>query len=309
MVLTVTLNPCLDKSLFIPRNAPVETIRATEVRTIAGGKGVNVSRALAALGVPARTLMPLGGDAGRWTARLAQEEGLRPMVVPIRGETRTALTLQETDTGTVWHYLEPGPALLEEEVAALRSCYHEALEGTAVVVLSGSLPKPELAPLVPWLIGEARAAGARVVADTHGPALKAALGARPWLVKPNDEELAEALDEPLGSADDHWAALARVRAAGIEAAVLSLGAAGMRARWGEARWEARPPAVPEVNALGSGDAMVAGIVAAVLQGAGPEEALRWGVACGAANAAVWGPGAITRAAVAALLPAVEIERV
>jgi fructose-1-phosphate kinase PfkB-like protein len=83
----------------------------------------------------------------------------------------------------------------------------------------------------------------------------------------------------------------------------------MRAAWAQERWEARPPAVREVNALGCGDAMVAGIVTAALEGAEPREALAWGVACGAANAAVWDPGAITRAEVLALLPSVEIRRV
>jgi 1-phosphofructokinase family hexose kinase len=309
VVLTVTLNPCLDKSLFIPRNVPVETIRATAVRTIAGGKGVNVSRALLALGVPVRTLVPLGGQAGAWTAELARAEGLNPVVVPIHGETRTAITLQETGTGETWHYLEPGPALDAAEVAGLRSCYHEALEGAGVVVFSGSLPHPELALLVPELITAAQAAGARVVADTHGPALHEALGASPWLLKPNDVELAEVLGEPLGTPEAQWQALEGVRAGGVEAVVLSLGADGMRASWGSERWEASAPRVSLVNNLGSGDAMVAGIVAATLAGLGAKDALAWGVACGAANAGVWDPGGITRAAVEALLPAVEMRRV
>jgi tagatose 6-phosphate kinase len=309
VVLTVTLNPCLDKSLFVPRNAPVATIRATGVRTIAGGKGVNVSRALRALGVPARTLMPLGGGAGRWTAELAASEGLQPVVVPIRGETRTAITLQEAGTGATWHYLEPGPALDAAEVNALRSCYHEALEGVRAVVLSGSLPCPELATLVPWLVETARAAGALVVADSHGPGLTAALEARPWMVKPNDEELSATLGVSLDSPEAQWTALERLHTFGIEAAVLSLGARGVRALWGAERWEATPPPVEEVNALGSGDAMVAGIVAATLAGAAPGEALALGVACGAANAAVWDPGGIDRAAVDALRPAVTMRRV
>lgn len=308
MVLTVTLNPCLDKSLLIPRNAPRETIRASQVRTIAGGKGVNVSRALVALGEPVRTLMPLGGPTGAWTAQLAREEGLNPVVVPIRGETRLALTLREEGTGRVWHYLEPGPGLDAGEVAALQTCYHEALEGAKVAVLSGSVPQPELASLLVWLIETAQAAGVRAAVDTHGAGLAAALSARPWLVKPNEEELSAALKQPLATPEARREALSRLHAAGIEAVVLSRGAAGAVALWGAEWWEAEPPAVTEVNALGSGDAMVAGIVHAALGGAKPGKALALGVACGAANAAVWDPGGVTREAVEALLPLVRLRR-
>jgi fructose-1-phosphate kinase PfkB-like protein len=153
---------------------------------------------------------------------------------------------------------------------------------------------------------QAKAKGVPAIVDSHGPGLTAALAVRPWMVKPNREELAEALDDPLESTEAQWRALERLRDGGIEVAVLSLGAAGVRALWGEDRWEARPPAVREVNALGSGDSLVAGIAHAWRLGLGPRESLAWGVACGAANAAVWDPGGFTRAAAEALLPGVEI---
>src|SRR5437879_13867813 len=109
MILTVTLNPCLDKSLFVPRNVPIETLRPGRVVDLAGGKGVNVSRALAGLGEPALALIPLGGHPGAETADLARQEGLEILVVPIDGRTRTALTIREARTGQCWHYREPGP--------------------------------------------------------------------------------------------------------------------------------------------------------------------------------------------------------
>jgi 1-phosphofructokinase family hexose kinase len=306
VILTVTLNPCLDKSLFIDRNAPAETIRATGVRDLAGGKGVNVSRALVRLGEEVCTLMPLGGHAGAWVADLAREEGLRPRAVPIAGGTRCALTLQETGTGQTWHYLEPGPPLTTAEVEALKTCYDESLAAAELVILSGSLPRPELAALIPWMTARARDAGLPAIVDSHGPGLTAALTARPWMVKPNREELAAALGEPLLTADAQWNALRRLRETGIEVVVLSLGAEGARAQWGDERWEVTPPAVSEVNALGAGDSMVAGIAHAWRRGLSPREALAWGAACGAANTAVWDPGGFTRAAAEALLPQVRI---
>jgi 1-phosphofructokinase family hexose kinase len=304
VILTVTLNPCLDKSLWIDRNRPRDSIRATAVRDLAGGKGVNVSRALLRLGASVRTLMPLGGEAGDWVAALAREEGLEPLVVPIAGGTRCALTIQEEETGRTWHYLEPGPEITEAEVMALKSCYHESMTSAEMVVISGSLPRPELADLLAWMIEKARDAGVPAIVDTHGAGLTTAIRARPWLIKPNDEELAAALGESLATPEAQWRALQRLRDTGIERVVLSLGAAGARVHWGEERWEVTPPPVGLVNDLGSGDAMVAGIAWSILNGATPGEAIAWGVACGAANAAVWDPGGITKDAVTRLLPEV-----
>jgi fructose-1-phosphate kinase PfkB-like protein len=174
------------------------------------------------------------------------------------------------------------------------------------VIVSGSLPRPELAGLIAWMAARAREADVPVIVDSHGPGLTAALAARPWMLKPNREELAAALGDPLTTAEAQWRALQRLREAGIEVIVLSLGGEGARAHWGDERWEARPPTVVEVNALGSGDSMVAGIAHAWRRGLTPREALVWGMACGAANAAVWDPGGFTPAAVEKLLPRVEI---
>src|SRR5438094_10396669 len=107
MILTVTLNPCLDKSFFVERNVPIETLRPVRVVDLAGGKGVNVARSLKALGEPVLTFMPLGGHPGAETAELAQAEALAPVVVTIAGRTRIALTVQEEGSGVYWHYLEP----------------------------------------------------------------------------------------------------------------------------------------------------------------------------------------------------------
>src|SRR5438477_6273623 len=126
MILTVTLNPCLDKSLFVERNVPIETLRPARAVDLAGGKGVNVARALAGLGEPALALMPLGGHPGAETADLARREGLEPIAVPIAGRPRTAVTVREQRTGAYWHYLEPGPDWAEMDQQRLRAAFLEA---------------------------------------------------------------------------------------------------------------------------------------------------------------------------------------
>src|SRR5437764_10012999 len=120
MILTVTLNPCLDKSLFVERNVPTESLRPARVLDLAGGKGVNVARALNALAEPNRALLPVGGCPGADTADLGRREGLDLITVPISGRTRTAVTIREESTGVLWHYLEPGPDLSEEDRERLR---------------------------------------------------------------------------------------------------------------------------------------------------------------------------------------------
>ncbi|MBI3910655.1 MAG: 1-phosphofructokinase family hexose kinase [Armatimonadetes bacterium] len=305
--LTVTLNPALDKTLFLDENAPGVTIRARRVVDLAGGKGINVARALRRLGAQVRSLMPLGGWSGRETERLAEVEGLHPRVVPIAGTTRLALTLREEGTGRTWHYLEPGPSLMPDEQERLRTTFATSLAECTGVAISGGLPCPEVEPLLGWMVERAREAGVRVVLDTHGPALRSAASALPWLVKPTLEELEAWAGRPLPEEAEQWAALTDLVARGPEVAVLSRGPGAVLARWRNARFVVRPPAVAEVNTLGSGDAMVAGILWASVCSEDPAEILRWGVACGAANAAVWDPGGIERESVEPLLGKVRVE--
>jgi tagatose 6-phosphate kinase len=309
MILTVTLNPCVDKSLFVERNVPVESLRPERVVCLAGGKGVNVARALTRLDEPAQAFMPLGGHVGADTDGLARREGLDPVVVPISGRTRTALTVREESTGCYWHYLEPGPEWTPADRETIQHAYRAALQSCDMVVISGSLPCRSAEPLVPWMIETAREQGRRTVLDTHGPGLRLGLAARPWLVKPNREELASMLDRPLDADEAAWQAVRKLAGSGVTVVLLSAGAGPLFASWDGDEWEVLPPPVAAVNPLGSGDSLVAGVLAAVRRGFSPPDALRWGAACGAANAAVWDPGGICRTDVERLLAHVIVRRV
>jgi 1-phosphofructokinase family hexose kinase len=306
--LTVTLNPALDKTLRVARNAPGETLRATGRIDLAGGKGVNVARALLALGARPRALLPLGGHPGAQLAELARAEGMEVAAVPVAGQTRLALTVRDAATGQYWHYLEPGPELADAEVEGIRERFHAALAGCHTVILAGSLPSAAAAPLLPWMLEVARSGGRRTALDSFGVHARAALAAGPWLAKPNRFEWETTFGESLASAAARWAALERMAGWGIEVAVLSLGAAGAVALAAGQRYRIRAPRVEEVNDLGGGDSMVAGICWAAAAGRPLAECLAWGAACGAANAAVWDPGGIERAAVERLLPLVAVER-
>jgi len=306
MFLTVTLNPALDKTLCVEHNAPQETLRATRALDLAGGKGVNVARALLALGAPVRALMPVGGHSGAATADLARAEGMEVTAVPVPGSTRTAITVQDAATRQYWHYLEPGPDLRERELARIREGFLWAMDGCHTVAISGSLPSPAAAGLVPWMVRTARERGLRVALDSFHPLSRAALDEGAWLVKPTASEWETVFREPLGSDENRWAALERATRKGVGVAVLSLGAEGALAVAGGERYHVVPPQVVEVNDLGSGDSMVAGMCWAAWRGYNVRECLAWGAACGAANAAVWDPGGIDRREVERLLPQVEV---
>jgi 1-phosphofructokinase family hexose kinase len=240
-------------------------------------------------------------------AELARAEGIEMVPVPVPGNTRTALTIQDAETGQYWHYLEPGPELGAAELERIRSAYREALAGCHTVVISGSLPCRSAAALVPWMVRTAREQGARAALDSWGAALLPALEAGPRLVKPNVAELEATLGETLDTEARRWSALSRIAAWGVETATLSMGAEGALALVRGARYRIHPPDVTEVNDLGGGDSMVAGLCWAAQAGYNAEECLRWGAACGAANAEVWDPAAISRGRVEELLAGVRVE--
>jgi tagatose 6-phosphate kinase len=306
MFLTVTLNPALDKTLCVDHNRADETIRARRYVDLAGGKGVNVARALLGLGAQARALMPLGGYTGTHVADLARAEGIEVAAVPVPGQTRMALTIQDRETERYWHYLEPGPELGEKELTRVREGFLWALEGCHTVVVSGSVPSPAAAPLVPWMVRTARERGLRVALDSFGAGLEPALRAGPWLAKPNSFEWQTTLGETLQTESQRWTALERMAEWGVEVAVLSLGSEGALALARGERYRILAPAAAEVNDLGCGDSMVAGICWAAARGYGMRDSLAWGTACGAANASVWDPGRINCVEVERLLPQVEI---
>jgi len=306
MFLTITLNPALDKTLWVESNAPFDTIRVQRLEELAGGKGLNVARALRGLGAPVLALAPLGGHAGEYVAHLAREEGIEMRPVRIAGTTRTALTLREHGAARYWHYLEPGPALGAAELAAIEAAFEEALPAAHTVIVSGSVPCAGAAPLVARLLERARARGRRTALDSFGAGLHRALRGGAWLVKPNLLEWKATTGEELHGDPARRAALARLAGWGTEAAVLSLGAEGAMAFLAGRHCRLRSPAVDTVSDLGCGDAMVAAMCWAAHRGLEPRACLAWGGAAGAANAATHVPGGITRSHVEGLLPAVQV---
>ncbi|MFE0173768.1 1-phosphofructokinase [Streptomyces sp. NPDC059002] len=286
MILTVTPNPSLDRTYEVPSLDRGEVVRATGDRMDPGGKGVNVSRAVAAAGVRTVAVLPLGGAPGALVAQLLDEQGIEAAPVSVAGQTRSNIAVAEPD-GTLTKINAPGPELTQAEQELLLSTVGERSAGADWIACCGSLPRGLRPSWYAELVARAHAAGARIALDTSGPALLAALAERPDVVKPNAEELAQAVGRPLATVGDAVKAAEELRELGARAVLASLGADGQLLVDASGAYFASAPVDAVRSNVGAGDSSLAGFL--IAGGTGPD-ALASAVAHGAA--AVQLPGSV-----------------
>lgn len=297
MILTVTLNTALDITYRVQGLRPHASHRVTEVTERPGGKGLNVARVLAALGHEVTVTGFAGGTTGGVVrAGLTGVHGVTDALVPVAGATRRTVAVVDDRTGDTTQLNEPGPAVAPAEWTAFQEAYADLLTGAAAVALCGSLPPGVPVGAYAGLVRAARAAGVPVLLDTSGEPLRRGLAARPDLIKPNADELAELTGshEPLRAAQ-----AARRRGAG--AVVASLGAEGLLAVTPEGRWRAAPPAHVRGNPTGAGDSAVAGLLSGLVEHLPWPDRLTRAVALSAATVLAPVAGEFDRAAYEELL--------
>ncbi|MFI9152990.1 1-phosphofructokinase family hexose kinase [Streptomyces sp. NPDC053367] len=261
MILTVTPNTALDITYRVRSLRPHTSHRVSEVVERPGGKGINVARVLAALGHP----VTVTGFAGGGTGRAIQEQltatpGVTDALVPVSGASRRTVAVVDTSTGDTTQLNEPGPLITPSEWSAFQEAYAHLLTSASAVALCGSLPPGVPVGAYAGLVRTARAAGVPVLLDTGGEALRRGVAARPDLIKPNADELAELTGshEPLRATQD-------ARRRGARSVVASLGAQGLLAVTPEGRWRAAPPARVHGNPTGAGDSAVAGLLSGLVE--------------------------------------------
>lgn len=278
MIVTLTLNPSLDRAVEVERLVRSQVNRATPAHLDPGGKGVNVSRALLAAGVATVAVLPCGGPEGDQLCRLLREEGVDVRAVPVAGHTRSNITLAEPD-GTVTKVNERGAPLTADELEAVAATVLGAAGSADWVAVCGSLPpgvdEDKYADLCRRLVS----AGVRVAVDTSGPALLAAVAAGPSVVKPNRDELSEAVGAALDSVGDAVEAAQVLRSRGAGDVLVSLGADGALLVSDEGVVSGECPVTEPRSTVGAGDALLAGYLAAGAKGAGSlAEGLAWAAA-------------------------------
>ncbi|OAN45193.1 1-phosphofructokinase [Chloroflexus islandicus] len=300
----ITPNPALDRILIAPELRLGAVRRVAETRVAAGGKGLNVARAAKAIGTPAVVCTPLGGLTGQQVAWLAAQEGVYIHTVAIAGETRVCTLIVDPATGEVTVLNEVGPHLSDREWSAFTG---RVLDIAAEwYLICGSLPPGPPPSALAELIATLHQQGRRVMVDTSGAALKAAVEVKPAVVKVNGEELGALLEMSITSVADAQHAVLKLHQRGIEVVVVTLGAYGAVGIDDHDRVIATPPQIPVRNPIGCGDTFFAGLANAFSNGHNLAAALRIATACAAADAQTLAPGAVDRATAQALLDHVAI---
>jgi 1-phosphofructokinase family hexose kinase len=305
MITTVTLNPMLDKTVYVDAVRPGKIVRAMRVETIVGGKGINVSRQLHRLGADTLATGFAGGEIGGLLARLLGEEDLSHGFVRVAGMTREGVTYRDTNNMQT-SIFEPPHHVSSEEAETLVSLCRTLIGKSTWVVCSGSSPSPAADDIFREVVTIAREAGIPSVLDSYGNAFRRALPAVPVLIKPNKEEYEQTFGVQLDGDDDFRMALDRLLRLGITYCIITSGSAPFYAATREGMWKVKPPAIKTVNATGSGDCMVAGILFGLTHGWDFEGCLRFGAAAGAANASVWEVASLGREQIDALESGVEV---
>ena len=300
MIVTLTPNPSIDRTVSVPALEHGEVNRATDSRIDPGGKGINVARALTANGTRAQAVLPVGGPEGHLMQDLLDRSGTAYTPVPILGTTRMNTAVIEPD-GTTTKINEPGPTLSSAELDGLLAAVDAALaSGARWVVGSGSLTPGCPEHLYADLVRCGHAAGAKVAIDSSGLPLTSAVSADPDLIKPNHEELEELVGARLDTLGDVREAASRLVRGGIGTVVVSLGRHGALLVTADAIAHASAHIERPVSTVGAGDSLLAGYLHAVCRGAAPAQALAEGVAWGAAAVGLPGSRMPTPADVAAL---------
>jgi tagatose 6-phosphate kinase len=301
MILCVTLNPCLDKTLTVPHWRPGDLVRGTKVRVVVGGKGNNVARALKRLGRMVLPVTFLGGAIGSHCADLLRtDDGLEPLVVASGAPTRVIVTVRTGETDEQTAFFDPDPAITPSEAEALLRVVDGSLATGEIeaITLSGSSPSPATHDLYSDLIGLARARRVPVFLDTYGPALDAIWGIWPTAMQLNRREAAAHLKKQTVSDADVAALLQKWAKHGIVCGVVTDGRHPVAIHYKGREYKAIPPHIKPVNPIGSGDSLLAGLVDGWLGRLEPEPLFRRAIACAVANAMTWDAGAIDPAEVA-----------
>jgi 1-phosphofructokinase len=309
MIATITLNPTVDKSVTVRGFEIGKTNRGEVQRVDAGGKGINVAKVLQRLGTEVCALGLEAGRNGRFILDALDAEGIPADFVHVAGETRVNLKIYDSEKGTETELNEPGFRVTSEDLESLKSKIASHAPECSLMIFSGSLPPGAPPEIFAELMAIAKGYGSKSILDTAGLALELGLGERPYLIKPNRDEIEDLLKATFASHRDLVAAARMLIGRGSEQVLISLGAEGAVGVAGDDALYAWPPAVKVRSSVGAGDTMVAVMAYASTKGMPFREAFRMAVAASAATVAMEGTQVADLAAIEALIPQVTVNDV
>jgi 6-phosphofructokinase 2 len=307
MIITVTLNPAIDQTLVLPRFVAGDTLRVRYSRFDPGGKGINVSRVIRELGGESIAMGFAPGGLGRYIEQTLEAQGVATDFVHTRGETRTNITIVDESRHVQTILSDPGPETDPHYLHELRSRLRKRLRPGDWLVLAGSIPPPLTAEVYTEMIHEASKVGVHTVLDADGAALAGGAAAHPDMVKGNRRELERLLGRHLDDEESTIEAAREVQDTGVQMVVVTRGREGAVAALEHSYLRGVAPRVRAVSAVGSGDALLAGVILTLSRGGAMEEALRLGIAAGTAAVLTPGTELCHRREVDILLPRVKVQ--
>lgn len=308
MITTISLNPSVDRRYMVADFENGRVHRTNRYEATAGGKGLNVTRVVSALGEKVLATGLLGGKSGEFIEQELDRIGIANQFLKINGETRSCIAIL-TENGEQTEILESGPTLSAEDLKRFVSHYVMILEESSVIVASGSVPPGMPVTYYKHLIQLAKEKKIPFLLDTSGSALQEGIKAGPTLIKPNLEELEALVGKPLKSEEEVIDAGKLLSQNSIEYVLISLGGDGSILIHDGAVYRVRLPKVTIKNPVGSGDSMVAGFAVGLLRGYDITQTLKLASAAGTANAMEEGTGSVDSEKVAALFDEVEVKKI
>lgn len=289
MILTVTANPAVDVAYFVESFKMGEVHRPLRVVSTAGGKGLNVSRVAVTLGEEVLALGFIGGANGSFIEDEATRTGIRCAFTRVDGETRKNVDIIDS-RGDVGELLEAGPIVGREAEDSLLAEFSQRLADSDIACASGSLPRGVDSAFYCRLAEIARGKGKKLIVDTSGKALEEVISAKPFMVKPNRDELSQLFGEDVDPKD----ALTALYEKGVECPFVTLGGDGGMLFDGREHYKFSIPRVSVKNTVGSGDSTIGGIAVGLCRGMAVRDAVRLGMAAGVANTQFDGSGVVSR---------------
>ena len=309
MIVTVTLNAALDRTLTVPNFQRGQRHRASQVLTLAGGKGINIARALKRLDVPVVATGLAGGRTGTRIVEELQAEAILNDFVRIGEESRTSTAVVDPTESSYSEINEWGPKVTTDELQTLLEKVHYLSRGADFVVFAGSLPRGVEESFYAEAVRDLNRRGVQVVLDSEGQPLRLGTEAEPWLVSPNQREAEHVVGQELEDEEDYLMALDAMAELGARNVQITLGS-GCYALFREdrqvKRYRANAPVVDAVSVVGAGDVLLAQFIAAQLAGKSAEEALKLAVAAGTASTLEVGAGRFDPREAGRLVAGVEV---
>lgn len=306
MITTVTLNAAIDKTYHVDKFIEGVVHRVHNVTSMPGGKGLNVSRVIQQVGGSTTATGFIAGKNGEFIAEALDDIQIANKFVKVNGESRLCLNILSDTTRQSTELLEPGPTVTQQHIAELSQRISELAKRSSIVAMSGSLPAGAPTSTYADLISIVKDHGALPFLDTSGEALIRGIQARPFFIKPNEDEISVLLGEPMKDELQVIKGIQQVMAQGISCVVVTLGASGSLAGYEGTCYRIEAPSVEAVNPVGCGDAFVAAMAVAFEQKHSIEDGLAYATAVATANAMTPIAGQVELEDIERLLPLVKV---